>query len=34
LIYRLASYWLPILAGPVAYGLFWNRYLRRQRSAL
>jgi uncharacterized protein (TIRG00374 family) len=26
LLYRLASYWLPILAGPVAYGLFRHRY--------
>jgi uncharacterized protein (TIRG00374 family) len=26
LLYRLASYWLPILAGPVAYGLFRRRY--------
>ena len=22
LTYRLAPYWLPLLAGPVAYGLF------------
>ena len=26
LAYRLASYWLPLLAGPVAYGLFRYRY--------
>ncbi len=26
LLYRLASYWLPIFAGPVAYGLFRHRY--------
>jgi uncharacterized protein (TIRG00374 family) len=26
LAYRLASYWLPMLAGPVAYGLFRYRY--------
>ncbi len=26
LLYRLASYWIPILAGPVAYGLFRRRY--------
>jgi uncharacterized protein (TIRG00374 family) len=26
LLYRLASYWLPILAGPIAYGLFRRRY--------
>jgi uncharacterized protein (TIRG00374 family) len=26
LLYRLASYWLPILIGPVAYGLFRRRY--------
>lgn len=26
LLYRLASYWLPILAGPVAYALFRRRY--------
>ena len=22
LLYRLVSYWLPMIAGPVAYGLF------------
>lgn len=26
LTYRLASYWLPLLAGPVAYGFFRRRY--------
>ena len=26
LAYRLASYWLPMLAGPVAYGAFRHRY--------
>jgi uncharacterized protein (TIRG00374 family) len=26
LTYRLASYWLPLLAGPFAYGLFKARY--------
>lgn len=26
LAYRLSSYWLPLLAGPVAYGLFRIRY--------
>ena len=26
LAYRLASYWLPLVAGPVAYGLFRRRY--------
>lgn len=26
LAYRLAEYWLPTLAGPVAYGLFRRRY--------
>jgi uncharacterized protein (TIRG00374 family) len=31
LAYRLASYWLPLLAGPVAYGAFHLRY--RQRAA-
>lgn len=29
LAYRIASYWLPLLAGPVAYGLFQIRYRRR-----
>ena len=26
LAYRLASYWLPMLAGPVAYAMFRYRY--------
>ena len=26
LAYRLASYWLPMLAGPVAYAIFRYRY--------
>jgi uncharacterized protein (TIRG00374 family) len=26
LLYRLASYWLPLLAGPPAYLLFRRRY--------
>ena len=26
LAYRVASYWLPLVAGPVAYGLFRRRY--------
>jgi hypothetical protein len=26
LTYRLASYWAPLCAGPVAYGLFRLRY--------
>ena len=29
LAYRLASYWAPLLAGPVAYGLFRIRYRSR-----
>src|SRR6266480_796779 len=29
LTYRLASYWAPLLAGPVAYGLFRMRYRSR-----
>ena len=29
LTYRLASYWLPLIAGPVAYGLFRIRYRSR-----
>jgi uncharacterized protein (TIRG00374 family) len=31
LLYRLASYWLPMIAGPFAYGLF--RFTRRRRYA-
>jgi uncharacterized protein (TIRG00374 family) len=30
LAYRISSYWLPLLAGPVAYGLFRIRYRRRK----
>jgi uncharacterized membrane protein YbhN (UPF0104 family) len=30
LTYRLASYWAPLAAGPVAYGLFWLRYKRHR----
>ncbi len=29
LTYRLASYWVPLLAGPIAYGLFRIRYRSR-----
>ena len=29
LAYRIASYWVPLLAGPVAYGLFRTRYRKR-----
>jgi hypothetical protein len=29
LAYRIASYWVPLLAGPVAYGLFRMRYRKR-----
>ncbi len=32
LAYRLASYWLPMLAGPVAYGAFRYRYRHRGSS--
>ena len=32
LTYRLASYWAPLLAGPIAYGVFWLRY-RNHRAA-
>jgi uncharacterized protein (TIRG00374 family) len=32
LTYRLASYWLPLCAGPVAYGLFKLRYRSRPSS--
>jgi len=31
LTYRLASYWAPLVAGPIAYGVFWLRY-RKHRS--
>ncbi len=33
LTYRLASYWLPLAAGPVAYGAFRYRYRRTPPSA-
>jgi len=29
LTYRIASYWLPLCAGPIAYGLFRIRYRNR-----
>jgi uncharacterized protein (TIRG00374 family) len=29
LTYRLASYWIPLIAGPIAYGLFRLRYRSR-----
>jgi uncharacterized protein (TIRG00374 family) len=32
LAYRLASYWLPLFAGPVAYGLFKIRYREPHQS--
>jgi uncharacterized protein (TIRG00374 family) len=32
LTYRIASYWLPLIAGPVAYGLFRIRYRNRPSS--
>ena len=32
LAYRLASYWLPLLAGPVAYLAFWRRYPQAKQS--
>jgi uncharacterized protein (TIRG00374 family) len=30
LTYRLASYWAPLCAGPIAYGLFWMKYRSRR----
>jgi uncharacterized membrane protein YbhN (UPF0104 family) len=33
LTYRIASYWVPLLAGPVAYGLFRIRYGKRAGEA-
>jgi len=33
LTYRLASYWVPLLAGPIAYGVFWLRYRKHQSIA-
>jgi uncharacterized protein (TIRG00374 family) len=32
LTYRIASYWVPLLAGPIAYGLFRTRYRSRPAS--
>src|SRR6185437_1043079 len=32
LTYRLASYWLPLAAGPIAYGVFHLRYRKRPSS--
>jgi uncharacterized protein (TIRG00374 family) len=32
LTYRIASYWLPLAAGPVAYGLFRLRYRNRDKT--
>jgi uncharacterized protein (TIRG00374 family) len=32
LTYRIASYWVPLLAGPIAYGLFRFRYRSRPAS--
>jgi uncharacterized membrane protein YbhN (UPF0104 family) len=29
LTYRIASYWLPLCAGPIAYGRFRIRYRSR-----
>ena len=31
LAYRLASYWLPMLAGPIAYAAFRHRYRNHGR---
>jgi uncharacterized protein (TIRG00374 family) len=33
LTYRIASYWVPLGAGPVAYGLFRLRYRKRTDAA-
>jgi uncharacterized protein (TIRG00374 family) len=33
LTYRIASYWVPLCAGPVAYGLFRMRYSKRAGEA-
>ena len=33
LTYRIASYWVPLCAGPVAYGLFRMRYRKRDGEA-
>ena len=34
LAYRIASYWVPLCAGPIAYGLFRFRYRNRARGEL
>ena len=33
LTYRLASYWVPMAAGPIAYGVFHLRYRGRTPTA-
>jgi uncharacterized membrane protein YbhN (UPF0104 family) len=33
LTYRIASYWVPLIAGPIAYGLFQMRYRKRPAGA-
>jgi uncharacterized membrane protein YbhN (UPF0104 family) len=33
LTYRVASYWLPLLAGPVAYVAFRRRYRTHPKPA-
>jgi uncharacterized protein (TIRG00374 family) len=33
LTYRLASYWMPLIAGPIAYGVFRYRYRHRDGTA-
>ena len=34
LTYRLASYWVPLLAGPIAYGVFRLRYRKHPHDAV
>ena len=34
LTYRIASYWVPLVAGPVAYGLFKVRYRKKPADRL
>ena len=34
LTYRIASYWVPLLAGPIAYGLFKVRYRKKPADRL
>ena len=34
LTYRIASYWVPLLAGPIAYGLFKFRYRNKPDAGL